>query len=111
MSEKYPEVIQQLPEADIPFHGVRGRLLQAPSHQVVFFEIEPVGAVAPHSHGAQFGFVFEGEMQLTIDRVTKTYKQGDSYFIPAGVVHQATFKTFTRVMDLFAEPARYQLKK
>ena len=106
----YPEMIETLPEADIPFTGVQGKLLQAGDYQVVFMEIEPIGEVAPHSHGAQFGFVLEGEMDLTIGGQTRTMKKGDHYYIPAGVTHSATFRTPVKVMDMFAEPDRYQPK-
>jgi len=89
---------------------VRGWISQAADHQVVFFEIEPIGEVAPHSHGDQWGVVVEGEMDLTIDGVTRTYRRGDSYFIPAGVVHGATFRTRFRAIDVFGDIARYEAK-
>lgn len=103
-------MILDLPEADIPFEGVSGRLLQGADKQVVFFEIEPIGEVAEHKHGEQWGVVFSGEMELTIDGETKTYKNGDQYFIPAGVLHSAIFKTKTFVMDVFADKDRYGTK-
>ena len=99
-SEPYPNCIKNLPKAKIPFEGENS--------QAGFFEIEPIGIVPPHSHGAQYGFVIEGEMLLTIGDETKLYKRGDSYFIPAGVVHSAEFKTFCRVMDFFGEQKRYE---
>jgi len=107
----YPDFIKALPAADIPFAGVRGWISQAADHQVVFFDIEPVGEVAPHSHGEQWGIVVEGEMDLTMDGETRTYRQGDSYHIPAGVVHGARFRTRFRAIDVFAEPDRWKAKK
>jgi len=107
MSDFYPELIMNLPEADIPFEGVNGRLMQGENQQAVFFEIEPIGEVAEHKHGAQWGVVFEGEMDLTIGGVTKTYRKGDSYFVPAGVLHSAAFKKKTYVMDVFEDKNRY----
>jgi len=103
----YPHIISNLPEADIPFEGVRGWLSQAADHQIVFFEIEPIGKVAPHSHGAQWGVVFEGEMEFTIGEQTRIYKKGDHYHIPAGVVHSAVFREKTWIMDFFADKDRY----
>jgi quercetin dioxygenase-like cupin family protein len=111
MSRFFPDFIDQLPEADIPFHGVNGKLLQGRSEQVVFFEIEPIGEVAEHKHGDQWGVVFEGEMQLTINGETTIYKKGDHYFIPAGVLHSATFNKKTFLMDVFADSDRYKPKK
>lgn len=107
MKSIYPELITQLPEADIPFEGVKGHLLQGENQQAIFFEMEPIGAVAEHKHGAQWGVVFEGEMELTIDGVTKTYRKGDHYYVPAGVLHSAVFKTKTFLMDLFEDKNRY----
>ena len=110
MESFYPPMIRELPEADIPFEGVTGRLFQGANHQIVFFEIAPIGEVAPHSHGAQWGIVFEGEMELTIDGKTNTYRNGDSYFIPAGVTHSARFNQRTLLMDFFADADRYRAR-
>ncbi len=110
MSPVYPEMITNLPEADIPFEGVSGWLSQSADHQIVFFEIEAIGEVPEHKHGAQWGFVFDGEMQLTIGGETKTYRKGDRYFIPDGVPHSAVFKVKTFVMDYFADRERYRPK-
>ena len=107
MNDFYPETITGLPEADIPFEGVKGWLSQSDDHQIVFFEIEAIGGVAEHKHGAQWGTVFEGEMELTIGGETRTFKKGDSYFIPEGVLHSATFKKKTWLMDFFADKNRY----
>jgi len=107
---KYPEMILQLPDANIPFKGVKGKLMQGENQQTVFFEIEPIGEVAEHQHGAQWGVVFEGEMDITIDGVTRTCRKGDSYFIPAGVMHSAVFKEKTWLMDVFEDSDRYAAK-
>ena len=108
---EYPAFIRHLPEVDLPIDGVRGWLSQAADHQVVFFDIDPVGEIPPHSHGEQWGVVIEGEMELTISGETQVYRKGDSYHIPAEAVHSAvptrprssrTF-TFSRPMG---SPAR-----
>ena len=106
----FPEMITGLPEADVPIPGVRGWISQATDHQVVFFDIDPIGELPPHSHGAQWGIVVEGEMELTIAGKTRRYGAGDSYHIPAGVVHGAKFLTHFRAIDVFAEPQRWKPK-
>jgi quercetin dioxygenase-like cupin family protein len=111
MAHFFPEIISGLPEADIPFKGVRGWLSQSDDHQIVFFEIEPIGEVAEHKHGAQWGVVFEGEMSLTINGETKTYRKGDSYYIATGVLHSANFTKKTWLMDFFADKQRYLPKQ
>lgn len=106
----YPEIIKNLPEADIDFKGVKGWLLQGMNHQLVFFDIEPIGEVTEHSHGAQWGIVIEGEIDLTISGTTRTCKKGDFYFIPDGAKHSAVFKRRTWVLDFFADKDRYKAK-
>ncbi len=106
-SAGFPEFVKQLPRADIPVPGVRGWLSQAADHQIVFFDIDPIGEIPPHSHGDQWGVVVEGEMELTIGGQTRRYGPGDSYHIPAGVVHGATFLTHFRAIDVFADVDRY----
>ena len=106
----FPELIKKLPEANIPFEGIKGWLSQGADQQLVFFEIDAVGEVPSHSHGAQWGIVVEGEMDLTIGGETKTYKKGDSYTIPKGIVHSARFTKKTWVIDFFEEKDRYEVK-
>ena len=109
MSEtSYPDMITGLPRADIPIDGVRGWIAQAPNCQIVFFDIDPIGEIPPHSHGEQWGVVVEGEMELTIEGVTRRYGPGDSYHIPAGAVHGARFLSHFRAIDVFADADRYR---
>ncbi len=110
LNEIYPKEIQDLPEADIPFQGVRGWISQSDNHQIVFFDVEPIGEVAEHSHGPQWGIVIEGEMELTIGGITKTYKKGDHYYIPGGVLHSASFACRSQLLDFFADKERYKPK-
>ena len=109
-SVEYPEVIRRLPEADIPFKGVRGWILQGLNHQVVFMDIEPVGEVAEHTHGEQWGVVIDGEMDLTIGGETRLCRKGDSYHIPAEVPHSATFRMRVKAIDFFTDKDRYRPK-
>jgi quercetin dioxygenase-like cupin family protein len=107
MNFDFPDLIKNLPEADIPFEGVTGWISQSSDHQIVFLELDAIGKVAGHKHGAQWGIVVEGEMELTIGDHTKIYKKGDSYFIPEGVIHSAVFKQKTWAIDFFADKDRY----
>ncbi len=105
---RFPECIKNLAKAKLNFPGVTGWVSQGKNEQIVFFEIEAGGVVTPHSHGEQYGFVIDGELELTIGDDTRIYKKGDSYHIPEGVVHSGEVKTFVRVMDFFADVERYQ---
>jgi len=106
----YPDMIRNMPEVDIPFEGIRAWLMQTDGQQAVFFDIQPIGEVPPHSHCAQWGVMLDGEMALTIDGQTKIYRKGDTYFIPERVVHSATFKTRVNVIDFFDAPDRWKAK-
>jgi quercetin dioxygenase-like cupin family protein len=107
----FPKLISGLPQADIAFKGVKGWLSQAKDHQLVFMDIAPIGEVAPHAHGAQWGIVVDGEMELMIGGTKHVFRKGDSYYIPKGTVHAARFTTRTFVIDFFADRNRYKAKK
>ncbi len=106
----YPDMIRNLPEIDIRVDGIRGWLLQDGSKQAVFFDIQPVGEIPPHSHCAQWGIMLEGEMSLTIGGDTKVYRKGDQYYIPKDVIHSANFLSRVNVIDIFDAPDRYKTK-
>jgi quercetin dioxygenase-like cupin family protein len=111
LRQGFPKVITKLPAADVRFKGVRGWIAQGENHQIVFFEIEPLGEVSEHSHNApQWGVVVEGKMELTIDNKTHIYEKGDEYFIPARAKHSAKFLSKCRAIDFFGERLRYKPK-
>ncbi|WP_419316292.1 hypothetical protein [Candidatus Acidulodesulfobacterium sp. H_13] len=39
MMKSFPEIIKNLPEADIPIEGVKAYISQADSHQILFMEL------------------------------------------------------------------------
>ena len=106
----YPDRIKSLPKVKLALQGVQGWLAQGNDFQVVFFEIEPIGSIPPHSHQDQYGIILEGKLKLTIGDETKIFEKGDSYFIPDGVVHQGEPLTHVKAMDFFFEPNRYDVE-
>ena len=52
-------------------------------------EFEPGGAIGRHTHpGEELSIVLEGALVLEVDgQPARTVKAGESFFIPAGVVH------------------------
>lgn len=109
--DTYPDIIKALPKIEINIKGVEAWLAQGDTFQIVFFEMQPGVEIPPHQHKAQFGFVLEGEMSLTIGNQTHYLKTGDSYYIPEQVSHHGIIHSFVRAMDFFNEPDRYQPSK
>ena len=109
-SRSYPNIIKALPKADITIDGVEAWLAQGKAFQIVFFEIQPGVTIPPHKHKAQYGFIIEGEMTLTIGDQIRQLRAGDSYFIPENVTHYGTTHTRVRAMDFFNETERYRPK-
>jgi quercetin dioxygenase-like cupin family protein len=112
VSEKilFPEMIEKLPDIDIPFPGVRGKLFQGQGMQAVFFTADGPGEIPPHHHQAQWGVMLEGEAELTVDGKTQTIRRGDPYYIPTGSVHSIRILSTMKVLDFFNEPSRYKIK-
>lgn len=62
----FPNWIGNLPEVDTPFEGLEGRLLSGPNGQTVFFLATRDLDVPPHSHGAQYGVVVAGRIEVRV---------------------------------------------
>ena len=56
---------------------------------LVMIEVVPNGVAARHTHpGVETGYVIDGTVELTIgSQPPATFKQGDTYMIPATVPH------------------------
>jgi mannose-6-phosphate isomerase-like protein (cupin superfamily) len=107
-AQPFPEFIRELPAADLPFAGLRGWLTAGDGGQAMFVEADGEVALTPHSHGCQWGVVIDGEIELTIGDHTRRYRRGDTYFIPAGVVHGGRIFPGFRALDFFAERDRHR---
>ncbi|MFC1961392.1 cupin domain-containing protein [Chloroflexota bacterium] len=107
---EFSELITRLPQADLPYDGVVGYLLRSDDGLLVFLHFVEESIVPPHAHGAQWGTVLAGSIELTIGGVTKTYRPGESYSIASGEVHSAIIPADTKVQDFFEEPDRFQPK-
>lgn len=110
LASPYADFVRALPEADLPMPGIFANLLAGPHGQAVFFALPAGTVVPPHSHGAQWGIIVKGELDLTIAGVRRTYRQGDSYFIGEGVEHSAVIDQPCWAIDVFADPRRYRAK-
>lgn len=111
MPSVFPKTITGLPEAAVPFAGVRAWLSQGDDHQIVFMEFERDVVVPAHAHGEQWAVVVAGRIELTIGGRTRVYAAGDSYFVPAGVEHSARVSAGYADVTFFADRARYAAKE
>lgn len=109
----FPDFIAALPGIDVPFPTdvVQTAAVRSDDALVVFFTFHKDMTLPMHAHGAQWGSVIRGEIEFTIGGETRTYRPGDSYFIPPGVQHGAIIKAGTHVIDVFQEADRYPLKR
>ena len=66
-------------------------------------EIAPNVNIGRHSHfGVESGYVLEGEFTMLVDgQPPRPMKAGDSYSIPAGVVHDVRSNTSVRVIATY----------
>lgn len=106
----FPEWMKAFPEAQTPFSDLEGRLLASPHGQAVFFRAEEDFEVPSHAHGAQWGIVVVGNLELTVEGETRAYGVGDTYSIGAGETHSARLSAGTCVIDIFQDPDRYEPK-
>ncbi|MFZ7090266.1 cupin domain-containing protein [Primorskyibacter sp. 2E233] len=109
----YPEFMRALPKLALPVPEdiVTANAVRSDQALVVYFTFHKDLDLPEHSHGPQWGTLIEGEIELTIGGVRRSYKRGESWDIPAGVPHSAKVKGGSLVMDVFAEPDRYPLQE
>ena len=107
---EFPNFLKKLPELDIPFDGVSGHLLQGESQQVAFVSFSTDTHVPEHSHRGQWELVIAGKMELQMKGESRTYQQGESFFIPDGVEHGANVTAGYRAVIFFDQADKYQAK-
>ena len=110
MQDLFPDVIRALPEADIPFNGIRAYLSQGEDHQIIFMEFSEDVELPEHAHESQWGIVLEGKIGLVIGGVKQTFQKGDRYFIPKGVKHSGRIFAGYADMTYFNQADRYKEK-
>lgn len=107
-----PAFIAAFPGIDLPLPEgrVETSAMRTDHGLAVFFTVREDIELPPHSHGAQWGTVIEGRLDLTMNGETRAYGPGESYDIPAGTVHSAKVHAGSLVFDVFEEADRYPLK-
>ena len=109
--ERFPPFIRALPMVDSPLRSLRGWMLGNDQALTMFYEI-PDGLDLPeHAHGAQWGVVLAGMIEFTIGGETRTYRVGDTYYVPDGVLHRAVIHPGFAGIDVFADADRYSARQ
>jgi mannose-6-phosphate isomerase-like protein (cupin superfamily) len=101
IDELWRVFVANLPAADMNIEGLSGRILRGDGTYVIFMAAEQDVLVPAHHHGAQWGVVLEGEMELTIRGETRNYGRGDVHYIPAGVEHTAILRAGWKAIYMF----------
>lgn len=106
----FPDIITNLPQANIPVEGVNSHLFQGENQQLIFMSFDNDAIVSEHSHEAQWGVILDGEIELTIDGRKHIFTKGDTYYIPKDVKHSAKIKKGLKDLTFFDQKDRYKLK-
>ena len=104
----YKEIYKIEPKEIIK--GFKGRFVHAENFTISFWEIDADSILPEHNHiHEQTTQVIEGELEMTIDGVTKVFKPGMIAIIPSNIVHSGKALTDCKVTDIFC-PVREDYK-
>jgi quercetin dioxygenase-like cupin family protein len=110
MTSFFPPFIEACPAPDSPV-AMTAHIVPSEHLLTMFYEIDDDVLVPEHRHGAQWGVVLAGSMDLTVDGTTRTYSRGDTYYVPADAPHIATIRAGYRGVDVFADAHRYEPRR
>ena len=110
MDSMFPEPILKLPEAEVPFKGIKAYLSQGENHQIIFMEFEKDTDIPEHSHDSQWEIVLEGKVDYWEDGIKYTFKKGDRFYIPKGKKHSAKVYAGYASIVFFNQKERYKKK-
>lgn len=105
------DLLCQLPEVESPFPQMKGWVQQGKDVQVVFWQSDDGCTCGTHAHPyPEWGTIVSGHTEVQVNGETKTYRQGDSFYIPANAAHSATMSKNYRAIDLFGSPNHVKVK-
>jgi quercetin dioxygenase-like cupin family protein len=105
-SEFFPAFIRALPAPDSPV-AMHAHIVPSDHVLTMFYEIADAVDVPAHRHGAQWGVVLAGSLELEVEGRSTRYGPGDSYFVPADALHTARLSAGYKGIDVFADADRY----
>jgi quercetin dioxygenase-like cupin family protein len=110
MKSIFPQIISDLPEAAIPYQGVRAYIVQGEDQQVVFMEFDKDVNIPEHSHESQWEIVLEGTVEYWEEGTHHTYHKGDRFFVQSGKKHSANVHAGYCSIVFFDQKYRYKIK-
>ena len=102
----FPEFFDRLAKLDIPDGSARAWAMTDRA-QVLFYEVHEGGGADDLADAAEWGLILEGQVDITIDGVTTSYRKGDTYYIPAGVPNHKYNHPGVIGIDVFDQPDRF----
>jgi mannose-6-phosphate isomerase-like protein (cupin superfamily) len=103
----FPPFIRALPAPDSDF-DFDAFMVGSDRAITMFYETDHELLVPEHTHGAQWGVVLSGEMEMVIDGVAAIYGAGDTYYVPPHTRHEARLFAGCTGIDVFADSDRYK---
>jgi len=100
----FPEFIKSFPRVQFP-PKVQGNstLISSTAGQVVFHDIAKGQGVPPHTHADSWAVLVSGEMEYVLGDETFTISAGESWFIPADVMHGGKALENSLMVEVFCE--------
>ncbi len=102
----FPPFVDSWPEVELTYEGLTGRVLKSPLGLTIFMAADRDVLVPRHRHGAQWGIVLSGHMELEMGGVRESYGPGQSHYIPSGVDHEAMIYAGWRGLYIFDKSER-----
>ena len=94
-----------------PLKGLKAKLVHTETQTFAFWEIDKDTVLPEHQHPhEQVSFVTEGELELTINNVTKIVSKGMFAHIPPNTNHSARALSNVKLTDVFT-PVREDFRK
>lgn len=104
MAKFFHDIIGKVPTRDYGIEGLTVHVDHTSTGTVYFVSSEKEVPFPEHSHAAQWTVVISGKCFFTANGETKTFEQGDTYFIPAGLKHQITLCPGYSEVDYVDDP-------
>lgn len=103
MADGYFVTPKDVPQVEMMPGVYRRTMATTDEAMLCEFFLERGGDISPHSHmNDQVGYIVYGKLEVTIGDIVRVCEPGDSYAIPAGVVHSARPLADTLAIDVFS---------